>query len=252
MSAFSQDNLQEFGSTFERYWKLTGKSRADSLAHAAKNFGYFARRRLMEAALPKGAITSERLSALKGGSGITISHRAREIVYKKYGVRFARPSGINPASPNQGPKGSLYYMVGAADRKRGLTKKQQDKSTRGGITLQALLAQQEIKLREGHRMFTASSMVFKGPMTSATFSTTKASRQLGRARPARVSSDADSFEFEWGQSVGKWSGIAAVGLNTPSRRAVMDPALDATRKDMIVYIQRKHDQAAKQAASKLR
>jgi hypothetical protein len=247
--AFSTDNLDSFGRTFEDYWKLTGKSRAEALSHAAKNFGYFARKRLMQVALPKGQITKERLAGFSAGEGLKITHRAREIVYKKYGVRFARPSGISPASPFQGPKGS---------KKRGLSKKQQalieklNKTTGGGVTLQALLAQQELKLREGHRMFTASSMAFRGPMRSTTFSTTKAGRQLGRGRPVKAASESDAFEFEWGTSIGKWSGVAAIGLNTPSRRAVMDPALDATRKDMIVYIERKHNEAARRAAAAIR
>jgi hypothetical protein len=250
---FVREDLDLFGRTFERYAALSGKTRQEALAHTARNFKFFLFKRLGGAVAQKGQITQERLAAMKGGEGIKISSRAREIVYRDYGVRFAFATGIKPASPTMGAKGSKFFMVGAADKKRGLTKKQQEqieglnKKAGGGLTLQALLAKQELKLREGHRMFTASSSRFRGDLSSTTYSTSGLGRPLGRGQPSH-GQDVDTFTFDWGSQVGEWSGVAARGLNAPSRRHLFNPALNDTRQDMMTYIYRKQQENGRRAA----
>lgn len=259
-SMFSHDNFADFSATFERYWKLTRGSRADALSHTAKNYIFFAKKRLMAKAAPKGAVTKERIAALKAGEGIKISERAREIVYRKFGVQARYASGYKPAPSNiKLGKSFRFIMVGSSERKSGFSKKQSAQISKlnsslggGNMTIQALLAEQELKLRESHRMFTASSAQFKGALDRTTFATTKASKQLGRARPMKGGEDADRFEFDWSGEIGKWSGIAAIGLTSAARRGVHDPALRETRADMLVYIARKQKEAASRAAATIR
>lgn len=255
-SLFTRDNLESFGRTFDRYVFWSGKTRQECVTHAAKNFQFFLYKRMASAAAPKGAITAERLEAFKSGEGIKISRRAREIVYRKYGVNFVfkpGPGGTHSPSVTMGPKGSKYFMTGSADKKRGLTKKQQteiealNKATGGGITLQALLAKQELKLREEHRLFTASSTRFKVNPEASTFSISKLRTPLGKASP-KQGPDESSFAFEWGSAVAKWSGEAAKGLNSAARRKLFDPALNDTRLDALKYIDRKQKEAGQRAA----
>jgi hypothetical protein len=254
------DNLALFHRAFEQYWRLTRKSRADALSHTAKNFSFFFVKRLSAKAMPKGGITKERLAAMKGGKeGIKISHRARDLVYAKYGVRLRQAKGWGAMSSYQKTwKGANVLFAGADDKKRGLTKKQQNilgriGSAGGGntFTLQALLAQQELKLREGHRLFSAMSARFKGDLKGVTMST-KNGKPLGRGRSVGESEEASGFVFDWGNAVGKWSTVAAVGLTSPSRVRLHEEALNDTRLDMLTYVARKQDEAARNAARTVR
>jgi hypothetical protein len=116
------------------------------------------------------------------------------------------------------------------------------------MSLQAMIVKKELELREGHRMFTASSSRFKVATGSTTFSRTKAGKQLGRAAQLRPDSESDSLVFDWGSQIGRWSAAAATGLSSSSRSTEFDSALEDTRKDLILYITRKQQEAGRVAA----
>jgi hypothetical protein len=109
------------------------------------------------------------------------------------------------------------------------------------------LASQELRLREGHRMFTASSARFRGDLKQTTFSRTRSGKQLGRAKPVPGGEEKDSFVFDWSGQIAEWSGVAAVGLTSPNRRKAFGPALEDARRNMLTYIDRKHHEAAQRA-----
>jgi hypothetical protein len=217
ISVFVQEDMASFSRTFERYWKLTSGSRMEALQHTAKNFAFILWTKLKQVSMPKGAITAERLAAMKSGEGIRISERARELVYKRYGV-------------SQDVHSRKLLGKGGS-----------------GIPVQALLVKQELKLRESHRMFTASAARFKGALQSKVFSYSKG-KQVGVATPIPGGSEKDSFEFEWGAAVSKWSGVAAVGLNKDTRRIVFNPSLNDARKDMMAYLRRKQEEIGRRVA----
>lgn len=226
-----EDNISELGRTFDRYWKLTKMSRASALSHTAKSFGIILYRLLRDKTERKGQITSERLSALKSGYGLTISNRAKDLVNKKWGVA-AYTAGYS--SSQKSYIASFNSSSSARFGPRGM--------------VQRLLAEQELKLREGHRTFTASSALFKGDLTKQT-SSVRGSAQVGLANPISGGSDSDSFVFEWGSAVSRWAGYAAVGLQ---KRNEFSQAISATRQNMLSYIAGKQEEAGRAAARSLR
>lgn len=245
INATIRENLSSLGSRFEVYWKLTRKSRAEALAYTAKNFSIFSVRRLKGIQLAKGAITKERLAGFKSGEGLRISDRAREIVSKKYGARQ-----------------KVSFSGGTVSRGRmitpGVTKRQQaevqrlDSATGNrGISTQALLAAQELRLRESHRAFTTSSVRFRGDMKQTTFSMQKG-RQTGRAKPVSKGAELDEYHFEWSSQIGRFAAMAATGLGHQKARTSFADALVDTRRDMDVYIARKQQEAARAAARSVR
>jgi hypothetical protein len=217
---FVKSELDEFGHTFERYASLWKGDRKEALQRASKNFAFILWTKLRQAVEPKGAITTERVTALKAGSGLKISARARELVARRYGVS-------------------------QSIAKRNMI------SNKGSGELGSAMVAQELRLREGHRMFTASAARFKGDLKSRTFSISRG-KHVGSAKPVSGGPESDRFEFEWGSSVAKWSGVAAVGLNKETRRRYFGPALRETRADMLRYIDRKKDEFARRAAGTLR
>lgn len=216
---FTRHNLEDFGATFERYWKLTNKSRGEALAHTGKNFTFFLFRRLKAEASPKGAITNERLSAIRAGDGLKISDRAKDLAYKRLGVSQSVTGKRLQQNKGKGKKNVWNEVVA-----------------------------QELRLRESHRMFTASSARFKGK----SFGKTRTFSQLNGKPLGAAKGDEDSFVFDWGTQVGRWSGMAAAGLTSASRRQVLDPALRETEADMLKYITRKQTEAARNAARIMR
>lgn len=236
IGVFVQEDLASFSRTFEQYWKLTSGSRMEALQHTAKNFAFLLWTRMKGAAIPKGTITRERIAAFKAGQGIKISNRARELVNKKWGVE-AFKAGFTKSQKAAIAANAAKFTGSKIGLRKGFA--------------YALMAQQELRLRESHRMFTASAARFKGALQAKVFSYSKG-KQVGVATPIPGDADKDSFEFEWGSQVAKWSGVAAVGLNKETRRTVFGPAMNDTRKDMLAYITRKQQEIGRRAARVLR
>lgn len=241
--AYVNENLDELVYAMDAYQSVTGKSREDVAAKAGKSFSFFYFQALKRRASKKGEITESNLAALKGGRGILVSDRAKEIVAKKYGLKQV---------------GSLSLMTGAENKKRGLTKSQAENieylnvMTGGGkATIQAIYVEQELKLRESHRMFSAIAAVFKGNLSSTTFSIGKGGVQTGRATPKKMAEE-NTMTLEWGPNVGKWSAAVGAGLLSPSRAAARDEAIAATRADMWDYVNRKKVENARKASKLLR
>ncbi len=214
---YAKDNLDSLNTTFNEYWTMTKKSRPQALSKAARTFSFSLRRRLKERTAKMGAITSERLSVIKQ-KGIHISNRA----YATLGVSTNASTSLRSGSKN-GAKGI------------------------GGFALQRLLVAKELQYREANRAFTEASSFFKGALDAETLAKAGAS-VVGSAKPIKGGTDEDSFQFNWGSQVSRWSAVAAVGLNKPTRRDVFDPALIDTRNDMRVYIERKQKENARAAA----
>lgn len=232
-----QENLSDLSRTFDRYWKLTRKSRAESLEKLAKNVSIFSYRELRKIAPLKGAVRTSVLSAAKGGRGILISERAKELVAKKYGVASAL---------------SGKQFISGTSKRGGLTKGQKDKiAAMGGGGLQALMVDQELSLRESHRAFTSSAMLFKGPLKHTTFST-KGNNQIGRAKPIDKGLEGDEFHFDFGSSVGRFSAMAAIGMNTSKGRQAIASGVQEANKNMLTYIARKQQEAARSASRNIR
>ena len=169
----------------------------------------------------KGEITAERLEQIES-KGLKISERAKLLVGKR-----------NQVSTSVS------------------TRKESTSKGIGGFALQRLYVAQELRLREGHRSFTASSALFRGALEKETESKSGTS-VVGQAKPVAGGIDSDSFQFNWGSGVGKWSAFAAIGLNKDTRHDAFDPALNDARLNMIQYIERKQQQAARSAASAIR
>lgn len=241
-----QENLKDASATFERYWKLTGKSRAEALTHFGGNFSIAATRAMKARMYAKGAIRSERLGAFKSGVGLRISDRARALVSKKYGVT------VSP--------GGRTYMQGSG--KRGFSKAQREliqrlnRATGGGITLQALLAMKEIQLREGHRGFTTSAFLFKGMKGKDSKGRTKYYAvgngvKLGEATATDRGSEGDELAFVWGEG-NRFSRMAARGVSSQRGREAVAEGLKGATRDALNYIARKQAEAARNAARSIR
>lgn len=241
-----QENLRDASAAFERYWKLTGRSRAEALTHFGGNFSVSAARAMKSRMYAKGAITSERLGAFKSGVGLRISDRARALVSKKYGVT------VSP--------GGRTYMQGSG--KRGFSKAQREliqrlnRATGGNLTLQALLAMQEIKLREGHRAFTTGSLFFKGMKRKdsgrrAKFYSTTGGFKLGEATATDRGSEGDELAFVWGEG-NRFSKMAARGVSSRRGREAVAEGLSGATREALNYIARKQAEAARNAARSVR
>lgn len=218
-----QENLDDLGRTFDRWWKESpaGRNGRDAaLARASRKFSFFFSSALRKKASAKGAITQERTSALEHGEGLRISDRAKELVAKRHGVSTS--IATRQQQINRGKAESAYHAQIA----------------------------QELRLREGHRMFTAMSGRFKGDMRTTTFSYSKG-KQVGRATPT-ATAESSATVFEWSGGVGKWAGVAATGLTNPSRQQAQSEALIATRGEMLIDLARAHEQAARNAARSVR
>lgn len=236
---FTEHNLREFEYTFGRYWRIFRGNRKEALARAARNFSFFAVKRLKDRQIPKGAITQERLQGFKSGEGLKISDRAKQLVAARYGIT----SNIK----------SRRQYITRMTRTQAKEIERINKATGGRITLQALLAQQELRLREGHRAFATSAARFRTAMIGQAYSTAKIkSQKLGVSELKDGGAEADKFEFEWGNMLGKFGGLAAKSLTSAPARNALNRALVDTKKDMTVYIDRKHAEAARRAASTFR
>lgn len=219
----ARENLSDLNLAFERWWKESpaGRNGRDAaLAKASRKFSFFYSSDLRGRASGKGEITQERMSALKSGQGLRISDRAKELVAKRHGVSTS--IATRRQQINKGRAESVYHAE----------------------------INQELRLREGHRMFTASAGRFKGDMKATTFSYSKG-RQVGRATPTALP-ESSATVFEWSGSVGKWAGVAATGLNNPDRQQAQSNAMISTRREMLIDIARMHDKAAQAAARSIR
>ncbi len=203
-------DIESFNRTFERYAGLTKKSRPEALSHAAKTLTMSLYRLLKAKASTKGAITQERLEALRNKKGLRIS----PAVGRKFQLRSSVSS----------------RMVSG-------------KSGESGVSLQRKLVEAELKFREGHRMFTAASTLFKGALESETLSRVGGA-VTGKATPVAGGQNKDIFVFDWSGSVSKWAAAAATGLSKETRRQVFPEAIRLTRDDMMKYIERKQKEIA--------
>ena len=238
-----EENLRSANETFDRYWKYTRKTRGEALQKIASNVCSFSIQELKATTAKKGDITAERMAALKSGEGIKVSERAKELVGKKFGIV---------------ENGGRKWMTGGG--KRGFSKAQRarvdalNQKFRGQQTIHQLYIEKEIQLREGHRSFSESSMVFPGfrkPYARAgdkTYSTTSGGERTGAAELVSTSLDAEEMRLDWGSAVGKWSKNAAAGLNSAAGKKAIARGLARTRSDMLTYIARKQNEAARAAA----
>lgn len=215
-----QTNIGDLGRTFETYWKLSRLSRTDALSKLGRNFSFAASRRLKTIQIGKGEITQERIAALKAGGGLKISQRAKDLVAKRYGKK-----------KQDAEHARLALVTGSAE-----------------LAGRALEAAQELRLRESHRAFTTSSVRFRGDLKAMTYAKTRYGQTLGQAKPVSRGMESDEFHFIWGSSISKWSGMATTGLTKAKAKVQLNAALKDTRADMLVYIDRKHKEAARAAA----
>lgn len=222
---FTAETASRTADTFERYWKLTKKTRAQGLQHWSRNFVFYLLRRLRDKTIPRGAITAERLSYMKAnrGRGLRISELAKSIVAKRYGL-----------STDVRTRGNRLNTRGT-------------KIGSGGFAARALLVKTELRLREAHRTFTQSSAKFPktGDIRATAFAVRKADR-LGQVA-IREAEQLDAAEFDWGTLLGRWSATVAGVLKT-KRAGVFNAALEDSRQNMLIYIARKVKEAGKAAA----
>lgn len=240
----AQDNLSDFSATFERYWKLTSKTRLEALAHVGKSYSIEIYRRLKTLAHPRGEIFAEVLADIHGG--LKISDRAREIY-----------AGLKEqASAETGRKRFSGARKQAIRRLGGVVAPDasgRDVRVAGKGGLRGQLQVVELRLRDARRMFAAAAVLFKGkPESNApVFSVSNGGKLTGR-RQLVEQTENGAVVFEWDKSIGKWSAVAARSLTSPRCRHVFGAALMAVRQDNLRYIQRKQDEAARAAARTIR
>ncbi len=183
---------------------------------------------------------------MRAGEGLIISERARALVLKRHGL-----------TGNETANQLVKTLSGKAKRDAaGRFSKVQfvskgGQSISGKVALQGLIQEQELRLREGHRMFTAMSARFKGDMKATTFSYSKG-KQTGRGSHVKEGAFSDRYDFDWSGAVGKWAGVAATGLTNQSRIQIQDEALKKTNSEMLLDLARVHEQAARNAARSVR
>jgi hypothetical protein len=249
------DNLNQLNDTFKEYSGLFRKGRLEALRKAAHNFSVYVPRNLKRIAPIKGNITSAALSRMKSKAGGTIvSQRAKNLVMMRWGM----------ASSSTGRLMALGTSWSKKHQNYGLTKKQSkilahlSKGATGERgAYQALFVEQELKLRERHRVFTAASTLFNkaGEIRQSYSYRGKvklgSASEIGKDSGFSLDSD-DSFEFRWGSNINKDSSMAAGVLKNVSKAttAFSDGILEL-RKDMIAYINRKHIEASRSAARKV-
>ncbi len=208
----SRDNLNDFSITFDRYWRIFKGSMPEALAKVGRNFSIALYRELKDRAHHKGEISNLLHERLKSGKAVYISQRAREMASTRMGL--SQQIGSRSMQINRGKSANV----------------------------QQALMEQEIKLREGRRMFTAFAGKFSGSFEQPTFAKLKGDT-LGKAEQ-HADQEMNELRFEWDSNVGKWSAVSATGLTNAKRIAAFGAALVNVRNDMIVYIKRQQAKAA--------
>lgn len=228
MTVIFQTNLDEFNVALTRYAAISSKGVAEAIAKKGADFGFRLAKNLRELAPEKGSVRAERLAAIKAGGGIKIRDKIRERTMTRYGVSQT----LDTRKLRMGKKLSATKRVGGKL-----------------LNLQALMVRAELNTRESGRGFSSYGSRFKS------LSQQLAADRWGEKRVQildrynrfvsacgfRNRPEETSLLFSWGGN--ESSNKLAKSLQKPRQQRAIADALDATRDDIMVYLNRKQNEA---------
>jgi hypothetical protein len=237
-----QANLDQLNSLMAAWVVFARKTPAEALAKHGTNLGYYLAEEFSQFTPGKGAITTERLSALKAGGGVKVRPEVRAKVYEKLGVFSPLAENQSVAFGNQhgsqfvlagGKKNSLRF--GKLGRKSGKIKGKR-------LNLQARVVQAELAVRERGRNFLPFVAKIKGlNQLGAASDNAKSVFHRGRYNQLVASagfepvSDGASLLFVYGSA----SSSGGTAMAKPRQQAATVSALEKTSVNIGVYLARK-------------
>jgi hypothetical protein len=234
MTLTFQTNLDEFNAALTQYARLSSKGASEAVAKKGADFGWRLSRKLLALAPKKGQVRSERLAVLQAGGGIRI---------RKAALDYAKSKTISTATNIRTRKASNYREKTKAGRVKS-----------GARSFWELAVSRELTLRESGRGFSALSARYKSLSQELAADRFGEQRKRILDRYNRLVSqvgfkrdgDSASLTFRWGGN--KSSGDLAVSLQKPRQQNAIASALNEARADMMEYIIRKQNEAARALA----
>ncbi len=230
MTLTFQTNLDEFNAALTQYARLSSKGASEAVAKKGADFGWRLSRKLLALAPKKGVVRNERLAAIAAGGGVKVRDSIKQRTFAKFGVSQT-----------------------VAGRKLRMGKRLAASKVVGGkrLNLQALLVRAELNARESGRGFSALSARYKSLSQELAADRFGEQRKRILDRYKRLVSqvgfkrdgDSASLTFRWGGN--KSSGDLAVSRQKPRQQNAIASALNEARADMMEYIIRKQNEAAR-------
>jgi len=245
--------------TWEQYWRLASTSFRGSVAKQAREFSNYAYKAAKAEAPKKGSIRAERLAAFKKGIGLKISTKRNiesGVDGQRWNVADAVKNRLNnkDSRHNKRTVSKRNAILAALWRPGSGT----SFSTARKLTFHALLADFELTVREGHRMFASSAWKYRGSdfkkeANSGKITATTPSGKVMNALYYMSDASKAVVTFAMGsREGGATSGQIAAIYSTAKGQRVIDAALRDSEKNMAEYVARKVHEAGRKAAASLR
>ncbi len=225
MTVTTQSNIDQFNATLSRYaavYDPHGYFVADILLKKGASLGFEWASRLLGNRPAKGAITAERIAAMKAGEGLKIRPGLRERIAAKLGLR-----------------GDVFGKNGVRSR---ISKGRR-------LNFAALVNKAELGLRERGRGYTSFAARQRGLSQFSRLRDVKITsgkwRELGRYNQllSEAGLDFSGLTLVYGGP----KTDAGKALTTPDAQSRLSGALQAVTADMEVYMLRKADEQARKA-----
>ena len=246
MITFSH-NLDRLNAILPEYKKASGLTTSQVLVKQATKLTFELRDRLRR--LKPGGITADRISALRSGEGIKVRESIIRSVMAAKGASVRITDRLRHTGGNTRRNASIY---GSGTAGVVFGKRQKSTDTKGR-SLWNLIVKREISARESGKGYTSTA----GMMRVRNLPESKFVRQFGRLNQelstASLKADEKSGLISMrygGSSHGGKDVSLGEALRKPRAQSAIAEALDAVRKDIGVYLARKHRDALQSAVDK--
>jgi hypothetical protein len=236
-----QADIVSLARTLREYARLSGKTEDEIIQHKSKQLAMFIYRGLKALAPAKGAITAERMAALKAGGGIKIRPRVMQEVASKYQAMTSVASGKTFLSIRKRRKGQMTTVSMATQIENKAGKK---------VGLHAFAAERELKVRESGRGFSG----FATPRPGRSLQNiTNFEREIESRYGFLLSEFQLQLNADDKKAVLRWFGAhgdyhaPAEAVQTSKQQAVVRKAVQEVNADTMIYIARKQREAAAKA-----
>lgn len=225
-------NARALGSAINQWAVLSGKGIEEAVNKQGKKFAHLLTIALKQIAPPKGGLRAYFLAKLAAGNG-----RKGEGLFIRDSVKKTTALRYGAASMIDGRE-----AFGTGRRK---VASRLDRKTGKRFNYRNLLVKRELNLRERSRFFLASSAGYKWlPKTGSAAALSKHGKEVARAFAAP-----GSVRFSW-SNFGRAAEKAAAGMTRPKALRAVEAALKATTADIMLYVNRKINEAAQRAMGK--
>lgn len=225
-------NARALGAAINQWAVLSGKGIEEAVNKQGKKFAHMVTIELRQITPAKGSLRSYFIAKLAAGNG-----RKGEGLFIRDSVKRTTALRYGAASTMDGRE-----AFGTGRRK---VASRLDRKTGKRFNYRNLLVKRELNLRERSRFFLASSAGYKWlPKAGSAAALTKHGQEVARAFTAP-----GSVRFSWA-NFGKAAEKAASGMTRPKALRAVEAALKATTADIMLYVNRKLNEAAQRALGK--